>query len=61
MELNKELLEQLKSHTKAMKQAIPDLSKEQRMEIIAKAINDSTDIPDDMKESTIKILSELED
>ncbi len=61
MELNKELMEQLKTHTKAIKEAMPDLSKEERMKIISKAITDSTDIPKEMKEETIKILSELQD
>lgn len=61
MQLNKELLEQLKTHTKAIKEAMPELSKEERMKIISKAITDSTDIPKELKEETIKILSELED
>jgi hypothetical protein len=61
MELNPELLEQLKKHTQAIKQAMPDLTKEKRMEIITKAINDSNDIPSEMKEETIKVLSELDD
>ena len=61
MELNKELLEQLKTHTKAIKEAMPELSKEERMKIVSKAITDSTDIPKELKEETIKILSELED
>lgn len=61
MELNKELMEQLKTHTKAIKEAMPELSKEERMKIISKAITDSNDIPKEMKEETIKILSELQD
>ena len=61
MELNDELLNELKKHTLAIKEAMPDLSKEQRMELISKAINDSADIPVEMKESTIEILSSLED
>lgn len=61
MELNKELLEQLKIHTKAIKEAMPELSKEERMKIISKAITDSTDIPKELKEETIKILFELDD
>lgn len=61
MELNKELLEQLKKHTKAIKQAMPDLSKEERLKLISKSITDSADIPKEIKEETIKILSELED
>jgi len=61
MELNEELLEQLKAHTKAITAAMPDLSKEERMKLISKAITDSTDIPTELKEETIKILSELQD
>lgn len=61
MELNKELLEQLKVHTKAIKEAMPELSKEERMKLISKAITDSTDIPKEIKEETIQMLSELED
>lgn len=61
MQLNEELLDQLKSHVKAIKEAMPELSKEERMKIISKAITDSPDIPKEMKEETIKILSELQD
>ena len=61
MELNQELLEQLKAHTKAIKEAMPELSKEERMKIISKAITDSTDIPKELKEETIIILSELQE
>ena len=59
MELNEELLEQLKNHVKAIKEAMPDLSDEERMKIISKAITDSNDIPKEMKDDTIKILSQL--
>ena len=61
MELNQELLEQLKTHTRAIKEAMPELSKEERMKIISKAITDSADIPKELKEETIKILSELQE
>ena len=61
MELSKELLDQLKVHTKAIKEAMPELSKDERMKIITKAITDSNDIPKELKEETIKILFELED
>ena len=61
MQLNEELLEQLKSHTLAIKEAMPELSTEERMKIISKAITDSADIPNELKEETIKILSELQE
>lgn len=61
MDLNPELLEQLKVHTKAIQEAMPELSKEERMKIISKAITDSNDIPKEMKAETIKILSELQE
>jgi len=61
MELNEELLEQLKTHSKAIKEAMPDLSKEERVKIISKAITDSADIPAELKEATIKILSDMQD
>jgi len=59
MEINEELLEQLKKHVEAIKLAMPDLSREERMEIITKAITDSTDIPKNQQEKTIQILSQL--
>ena len=60
METNEKLLNELKKHAEAIKIAMPDLSKEERMEIITKAITDSIDIPADMKEETIQILSNLD-
>lgn len=60
MELNKELLEQLKSHVNAIKIAMPELSKEERTKIITKSITDSTDIPKELQEETIKILLDFD-
>jgi len=61
MQLDEELLNQLKKHTLAIKEAMPELSKEERMKIISKAITDSDDIPKEVKEETIKLLSEIQD
>jgi len=61
MQINEELLEQLKKHVEAIKVAMPDLSKEERLKIITKAITDSTDIPKEQHEETIKILSQFND
>jgi hypothetical protein len=59
MKLNEELLQQLKSHTTALMTAMPDLSKEERISIITKAITDSIDIPAELKEETIQELIKI--
>jgi len=59
MKLDEQLLDDLKNHVKAILQAMPDLSQEQRKELITKAITDSTDIPENVKEETIKTLLEV--
>lgn len=59
MKLDEQLLDDLKNHVKAILQAMPDLSQEQREELITKAITDSTDIPENVKEETIKTLLEV--
>ena len=61
MQISEELLEQLKKHVEAIKVAMPELSKEERMKIITKAITDSTDIQKEQKEETIQLLSQLND
>ena len=59
MKLNEELFEQLKLHTKAIIAAMPELSREERIDIISKAITDSIDIPAELKEETIKELIKI--
>jgi len=59
MKLDEQLLDDLKNHVKAILKAMPDLSQEQRKELITKAITDSTDIPENVKEETIKTLLEV--
>lgn len=60
MKINEELLEELKKHTQAIKVAMPDLSKEERMKIVRKAIMDSADIDASIKEEIIQILSNID-
>lgn len=59
MSLDEKLLETLKSHTLALKQAMPDLPQDEFEKLITKSITDSKDIQENQKEEIIKILLEL--
>jgi len=59
MQLDEKLFEQLKLHTQAIMQAMPDLSEDEKTNLITKAISDSSDIPEELKADTIKSLLEI--